>query len=70
MGRGNNPEFGEAYGQVDISSSVTLNRNFSIFLDIVNLTDATRKENANSVYRRTLIETFGRRFYMGVRARF
>ena len=70
VGRGNNPEFGEAYGQVDISSSVTLNRNFSIFLDIVNLTDATRKENANSVYRRTLIETFGRRFYMGVRARF
>jgi iron complex outermembrane receptor protein len=29
-----------------------------------------RAENANSIYRRTIIENYGRRFYAGVRARF
>jgi iron complex outermembrane receptor protein len=70
VGRGNNPEFGEAYGQFDLSSSVNVTKNFQLFLDVVNLTDATRRENANSIYRRTLEETFGRRVYIGVRGRF
>jgi iron complex outermembrane receptor protein len=70
VGRGNNPEFGEAYGQFDLSSSVNVTKNFQLFLDVVNITDATRRENANSIYRRTLEETFGRRVYIGVRGRF
>ena len=69
-GRGNNPEFGEAFGQVDASAGVNLNQNFSLFFEGVNLTNAVRAENANSIYRRTIIETYGRRFYAGVRARF
>ncbi|WIW90706.1 TonB-dependent receptor (plasmid) [Sphingobium sp. V4] len=67
QGRGNNPEFGEAYGQLDASLNITVMPGVSFFLEGVNLLDATRKENANSVYRRTIIETFGRRVYGGVR---
>ncbi len=67
QGRGNNPEFGEAYGQLDASLNVTLMPGISMFLEGVNLLDATRKENANSVERRTIIETVGRRVYGGVR---
>ncbi|MDV5824759.1 TonB-dependent receptor [Sphingobium naphthae] len=66
-GRGGNPEFGEAYGQLDASLNITVMPGVSFFLEGVNLLDATRKENANSVYRRTIIETFGRRVYGGVR---
>jgi TonB-dependent receptor len=67
QGRGNNPEFGEAYGQLDASLNVTVMPGVAFFLEGVNLLDATRKENANSVYRRTIVETFGRRVYGGVR---
>ena len=67
QGRGNNPEFGEAYGQLDASLNVTLMPGISMFLEGVNLLDATRKENANSVERRTIIETVGRRVYGGIR---
>lgn len=67
QGRGNNPEFGEAYGQLDASLNVTLMPGVSMFLEGVNLLDATRMENANSIYRRTIIETFGRRVYGGIR---
>lgn len=70
IGRGNNPEFGAAFGQFDASASVNLTDKVSVFLEGVNLTDATRTENANSEYRRTLIETYGRRVYGGVRFRF
>lgn len=70
QGRGNNPEFGEAYGQLDASLNITLMPEVSLFLEGVNLLDATRKENANSIYRRTIIETFGRRIYGGVRFKF
>lgn len=69
-GRGNNPEFGEAYGQWDASAGVNLTDQVSLFVEAVNLTNAVRAENANSIYRRTIIETFGRRFYGGVRVRF
>ena len=67
VGRGNNPEFGEAYGQLDASLNLNLMKDVSLFLEGVNLLDATRKENANSIYRRTIIETFGRRVYGGIR---
>jgi TonB-dependent receptor len=66
-GRGGNPEFGEAYGQLDASLNVTLMPGVSMFLEGVNLLDAVRRENANSIYRRTIVETFGRRVYGGIR---
>ncbi len=70
LGRGNNPEFGEAYGQLDASAGFNINENASLFFEAVNLTNAVRIENANSEYRRTILETFGRRFYAGLRLRY
>ncbi|RYY14157.1 MAG: TonB-dependent receptor [Alphaproteobacteria bacterium] len=67
--RGNNPSYGEAFGQFDASSSYILNRHWSLFLEGVNLTDSTRIENAASVDRRNVIETYGRRVYFGIRAK-
>ncbi|WP_213980479.1 TonB-dependent receptor [Sphingomonas sp. dw_22] len=67
--RGNNPAFGEAFGQFDASASYVVNKHVSVFLEGVNLTDSTRIENANSIYRRNVIETYGRRLYFGVRAK-
>ncbi len=70
VGRGGNPEFGEAFGQLDGSVSYNITDQYSVFLEAVNILDATRVENANSEYRRTIFDTFGRRIYAGVRARF
>ncbi|QJU57914.1 TonB-dependent receptor [Sphingomonas sp. AP4-R1] len=67
--RGNNPSFGEAFGQFDASLSYVVNKHFSVFLEGVNLTDATRIEDANSIYRRNVIETYGRRVYFGIRGK-
>jgi TonB-dependent receptor len=67
--RGNNPSFGESFGQFDASASYVITPQVSVFLEGVNLTDSTRIENANSVYRRNVIETYGRRIYFGVRAK-
>lgn len=69
-GRGGNPEYGEAFGQLDGSVSYNISEQYSVFLEAVNILDATRVEDANSEYRRTIFDTFGRRIYTGVRARF
>jgi TonB-dependent receptor len=68
-GRGNNPEFGEAFGSLDASASFNLTDNTTFFFEGINLTDEVRIENANSEMRRTIIETFGRRYFAGVRMR-
>ena len=70
LDRGNNPAIGEAFGQWDASSSVNLTDRIALFVEGVNLFQAQRIENANSVYRRNIIETYGRRIYAGVRAKF
>lgn len=70
LGRGNNPEFGEAFGQLDGSVSYGVNEWLSVFAEAINLLDETRYENANSTQRRTLIETYGRRVYVGARLKF
>jgi len=54
---------------LDGSASYVVNPHVSLFLEGVNLTDSTRIENANSIYRRNVIETYGRRIYFGVRAK-
>ncbi|GGD82479.1 TonB-dependent receptor [Croceicoccus mobilis] len=70
VGRGNNPEFGEAAGQLDVSASVNVTDNISVFFEGVNLTDEMTIQNANSTYRRIFMETYGPRYYGGVRFRF
>jgi TonB-dependent receptor len=68
-GRGSLPEFNEAYGSLDASASYNVSDHITVFLEGVNLTDEVRIENNNAV-RRIGNETFGSRFFFGVRAKF
>jgi iron complex outermembrane receptor protein len=68
-GRGNNPEFGEAYGQLDANASLNITENATVFIEGINLLDNVRIEDANSELRRTIIETFGKRYFAGIRVK-
>ncbi len=68
-GRGGLPEFNEDYGTLDASVSWTANEHFTVFADIVNLLDEQKIEN-NNPFRRIGNETFGKRYFLGVRAKF
>src|SRR5262249_6705041 len=66
--RGNLPEYNESFGSLDFSGSLYLTPKISLFLDAINLTDEVRIEN-NTPIRRIGNETFGQRYFFGVRAR-
>ncbi len=68
-GRGLLPEFTDDYGTLDASASWNVNKNFTAFLDVVNLLDEQKVEY-NNPFRRIGNETFGKRVFMGVRAKF
>ena len=68
-GRGNLPEYNDDYGTLDASASWNATPHFTVFLDAVNLLDEQRVEY-NNPFRRIGNETFGRRYFMGVRAKF
>lgn len=68
-GRGGLPEFNDDYGTLDASASWNVNDNFTVFADIVNLLDEQKVEY-NNPFRRIGNETFGKRMYLGVRAKF
>jgi iron complex outermembrane receptor protein len=61
--------FGQPYGQWDASVSYKLGDHVSFFLDVVNLTGAQRIEDEESTSRVSTVETYGRRFYFGVRGK-
>jgi iron complex outermembrane receptor protein len=69
LGRGNLPEFNEAFGSLDASASYDVTDKITVFLEGVNLTDEVRIENNNAV-RRIGNETYGSRYFFGVRAKF
>jgi len=68
-GRGGLPEFNDDYGTLDASLSWNVNSNFTAFFDAVNLLDEQRIEY-NNPFRRIGNETFGKRMFLGVRAKF
>lgn len=68
-GRGGIPEFHEAYGQFDASASYEITDQFSVFADFTNLTNEVRLENSSSELRRNVVESFGRRVFLGIRYR-
>lgn len=68
-GRGNLPEFNSAYGELDLSASYEFLRNFEVFFDAVNLTDS-QLEQYNSPQRPILFDTFGSRYFLGVRFKY
>jgi len=68
-GRGSLPEFNADYGTLDASASWNVNENFTAFFDVVNLLDEQRVEFNNPI-RFIGNETFGKRMFLGVRAKF
>ncbi len=68
-GRGLLPEFTDDYGTLDASASWNVNEHFTAFLDVVNLLDEQKVEY-NNPFRRIGNETFGKRAFLGVRAKF
>jgi TonB-dependent receptor len=68
-GRGGLPEFNDDYGTLDASFSWNVNPHFTAFFDAVNLLDEQRIEY-NNPFRRIGNETFGKRMFLGMRAKF
>jgi len=68
-GRGGLPEFNQEYGQLDASFGFNINDNVSLFLEGINLTDEELVQE-NAPARPIQFETFGKRFFLGVRGKF
>jgi TonB-dependent receptor len=68
-GRGNLAEFNDDYGTLDASANWNVNEHFTAFLDVVNLLDEQKLEY-NNAFRRNGNETFGKRVFLGMRAKF
>jgi len=68
-GRGGLPEFNEDYGSLDASLSYSFIPNLTLFAEAINLLDEQRIEN-NNPYRRIGNETFGKRYFVGLRGKF
>ena len=68
-GRGNLPEFNQEYGQLDASAGYNFTPDLSVFLEGINLTgEQLVQENAPA--RPIQFETFGKRYFFGVRGKF
>jgi TonB-dependent receptor len=68
-GRGNLPEFNDAYGQMDASLGYTITPKISLFLDGINLTNQQLVQR-NAPARPIQFETFGKHYFFGVRGKF
>jgi outer membrane receptor protein involved in Fe transport len=69
LGRGNLPEFNDEYGQLDASAGYNLTPSLSLFLEGINLTnEQLLQENASA--RPIQFETFGKRYFFGLRGKF
>jgi iron complex outermembrane recepter protein len=67
-GRGGLPEYTEDFGTLDGSVGFNILPEVSVFLEAINLLNENRIEH-NSPFRRIGNETYGRRFFLGVRAK-
>jgi iron complex outermembrane receptor protein len=67
-GRGALPEYNEDFGSLDASVSFNILPQFTVFLEAINLLNDQRIEH-NTPLRRIANETYGSRYFLGVRAR-
>lgn len=67
-GRGALPEFNEDFDSLDASVSFNILPEVTVFLEAINLLDDVRIEH-NTPLRRIANETYGSRYFLGVRAR-
>ena len=68
-GRGSLPEFNEEFGSLDATASWNFTPKVSAFVEALNLLNEQRFENNNAV-RRIGNEVYGKRVFLGVRAKF
>ena len=69
-GRNGEPEYFDAYGQLDVGASYDINDKFTVFVDGLNLTDEEEFIYSVSEDRTKEFRTTGRRVSAGVRLRF
>jgi TonB-dependent receptor len=69
-GRGNNPVYTEAYGQVDMSVGFKLGKNLTIQADLLNLNDGYIRQHGRSKEQLISAIQTGRRYLIGARYRF
>ncbi|GFE83323.1 TonB-dependent receptor [Steroidobacter agaridevorans] len=67
-GRGGLPEFNEDFGSLDASLNYNILPQFTVFLEAINVLNDQRIEH-NTALRRIANETYGSRYFLGVRAR-
>jgi iron complex outermembrane receptor protein len=68
-GRGNLPEFNDAYGQLDANLSINITPHVSLTLEGINLTNQQLVQE-NAPARKIQFETFGERFFLGLHGKF
>ncbi|WP_111980026.1 TonB-dependent receptor [Algibacillus agarilyticus] len=64
------PQFTEAYGQLDFSVSYEINDNLSLSLDGLNVTEETTRRHGRFKNQFLAAEDFGSRYSLGLRAKF
>ncbi|GAC07577.1 TonB-dependent receptor [Paraglaciecola chathamensis] len=67
---GNEPTFTEEYGQLDANASYQINENFTVFIEGLNLTNATIRRHGRYAEQLIDAEQYGSRYNVGVRFKF
>jgi len=65
-----NPAYVEPYGQLDVSVGYNVNRNLSVSLEAINLTNATQRTHGRTDLQVLTVSTGGPRFMLGARYKF
>jgi hypothetical protein len=70
VGFGGEPTFVDPFEQIDARASFAINRNFSVFVEGVNIANARTKKVGRFANQILLLEETGPRYAIGVRAEF
>jgi TonB-dependent receptor len=69
-GKGNNPQYVEAYGQLDMNISYMVTENFSVSIEAINLTNETMRVHGRNERQLYTLDQFGPRYMFGARYKF
>jgi TonB-dependent receptor len=69
-GAGPNPQYTEAYGQLDLSVGYTINSKWSVQFEAINLTDETSRVHGRNEHQALYVTQAGPRYMLGARYKF
>lgn len=69
-GKGSNPQYVEAYGQLDMNISYMVTENFSVSIEAINLTNETMRVHGRNERQLYTLDQFGPRYMFGARYKF